>query len=184
MPDFRISKLDSARRQLETAINLYFYERDVVSVHTLSAAAFNIMADIGRHDEGGKNTLRGIILDNFIKKEHRKFVRERLRQAENFFKHADKDSKAFLVFNPGQTEFLIWDSIVTYLSMTGESPPIFKVFHLWFGLQHADIYPVSDDQASILNRAKAAVQDMNRQAFFEFVLPLLYRLDRPQGSEV
>jgi hypothetical protein len=38
-----LTKLDGARRQLDTAIELYFGERDLVSVHALAAAAFEVV---------------------------------------------------------------------------------------------------------------------------------------------
>ena len=41
-----ITKLEAARRQLESAIFLYFEEKDPVSIHTLTAAAYNILRDI------------------------------------------------------------------------------------------------------------------------------------------
>jgi len=41
-PKLKISKLDAAKRQLETAIRLYFNEADPVSVHTLAGAAHTI----------------------------------------------------------------------------------------------------------------------------------------------
>jgi hypothetical protein len=48
----KISKLDAARRQLDTAIRLYFMEGDPVSVHTLAAAAFEILKDLVRSGQG------------------------------------------------------------------------------------------------------------------------------------
>jgi hypothetical protein len=44
--EFKVSKLDAAKRQLETAIRLYFSDGDPVSIHTLTAAAYNILRDV------------------------------------------------------------------------------------------------------------------------------------------
>ena len=52
-PQLKLSKLDCARRQLELAIELYFLERDPVSIHTLVGAARQLLADINKH-RGGK----------------------------------------------------------------------------------------------------------------------------------
>ncbi len=41
-----ISKLDAAKRQLDTAIRLYFCDGDPVSIHTLAAASYNILRDV------------------------------------------------------------------------------------------------------------------------------------------
>ena len=43
MAEVTLSKLDVARRQLETAIRLYFYDGDFVSTHTLAAAACKVL---------------------------------------------------------------------------------------------------------------------------------------------
>jgi hypothetical protein len=41
-----ISKLDAAKRQLETVIRLYFSNGDPVAIHTLTAAAYNVIRDV------------------------------------------------------------------------------------------------------------------------------------------
>jgi hypothetical protein len=43
------SKLDVALRQLETAVTLYFHSADPVSIHTLTAAAYNVLRDLKTH---------------------------------------------------------------------------------------------------------------------------------------
>jgi hypothetical protein len=182
MSRFRVSKVDASRRQLETAINLFFYERDVVSIHTLSAAAFNILSDIGRHKGIDKKTVRGWVLEQ-VKADRRKFLLGKLKEAENFFKHADRDADAFLSFNPGQTEFIIWDCIITYQTMTGESTPLFKIFHLWYALQHREFFDLSDEQKIQFDKSASATHGMDRKTFFETLLPEINKLPRPVGSE-
>lgn len=43
IPKVPISKIDAAKRQLETAITLYFQNGDPVSIHTLAAAAYDVL---------------------------------------------------------------------------------------------------------------------------------------------
>ena len=86
----RISKLDAARRQLDISINLFFYDRDLVAIHTLAAAAFNVLADLLKQQGRSERTLRGKLLES-VKKEHQVTVLRKVREAENFFKHADRD---------------------------------------------------------------------------------------------
>ena len=38
MKNITVSKLDAAKRQLETVIRLYFFDGDPVSIHTLTSA--------------------------------------------------------------------------------------------------------------------------------------------------
>ena len=46
-----ITKLDAARRQLETAITLWFHDADPVSVHTLVMAAHGFLKHLARSVE-------------------------------------------------------------------------------------------------------------------------------------
>ena len=41
-----VTKLDAARRQLETGITLWFHEMGPVSIHTLTGAAYKLLYDI------------------------------------------------------------------------------------------------------------------------------------------
>ena len=43
-----IDKVDAARRQLESAITMFFEKWDVISQHTLVSAAHGILYDLGR----------------------------------------------------------------------------------------------------------------------------------------
>ena len=43
-----ISKLDAAKRQLETAVELFFNHKDPVSIHTLTRAVHEILEKFAR----------------------------------------------------------------------------------------------------------------------------------------
>ncbi len=45
---FEISKVDAARRQLDTSLKLYFQNQDAISIHTLASAAQNILQDLSK----------------------------------------------------------------------------------------------------------------------------------------
>jgi hypothetical protein len=49
-----ITKLDAARRQLRTAVTLFFQHGDEVAVHTLTAAAHQILIDLLK-PQGGED---------------------------------------------------------------------------------------------------------------------------------
>jgi hypothetical protein len=63
----QISKIDAAQSQLNTAIELYLHEFDLLSVHTLAWAAFSILVS---YDEAtnaggiGRRNLEGIKLSS------------------------------------------------------------------------------------------------------------------------
>jgi hypothetical protein len=83
-----VRKLEAAQRQLNCAIFLWFHGMDEVSIHTLAAAAYQITHDIKLH--------RGIDHDllydsHIVKDEYRGLWIRTMKEAQNFFKHADKD---------------------------------------------------------------------------------------------
>jgi hypothetical protein len=55
-----VSKFDAARRQLETAIRLYFFQGDPISIHTLASAAAQILQDLSGH-RGGTHQLHYMV---------------------------------------------------------------------------------------------------------------------------
>ena len=44
----RITKLQTARRQLVVSTDLYFSDSDAVAIHTLVAASYNIIRDLSK----------------------------------------------------------------------------------------------------------------------------------------
>src|ERR1039458_6074559 len=101
-PTIHISKLDAAKRQLETAIRLWFHSGDPVSVHSLAAASHQLLHDLGkRHGIG--TILRTAA---YVKPEYRKKHAKMVSSYENFFKHADRDPEKLLEYNPAATEIL------------------------------------------------------------------------------
>ena len=97
-PSLKITKLDAAKRQLESAILLYFNGGDPVSIHTLSAAAYNIVRDINS-SRTGEMMVKD--LWKFLSADLAKEFKQHINKAEKFFKHADKDPKGLYTLNPG-----------------------------------------------------------------------------------
>ena len=85
----RVSKLEAGKRQLETAIILYFNYGDTVSIHTLSAAAYGVLRDLNEK-RGGEPMFKEPLwqlMDTPELREYRKLI----NQPENFFKHSDRN---------------------------------------------------------------------------------------------
>jgi hypothetical protein len=80
MTDFKdgitVTKLDAARRQLRTALRLWFHDGDPVSIHALLAAAHEIIHRLYRN-----KGLRNLMFDNEnIEEEHRGYLPKRSRR--------------------------------------------------------------------------------------------------------
>ena|SRR5436305_13488939 len=78
----KISKLDAARRQLETAILLYFNEADPVSIHTLAAASHEILRDLSLHIDSPMLLERSF---ESLPEELRSRIHNAMRLPQNFF---------------------------------------------------------------------------------------------------
>jgi hypothetical protein len=96
----KITKLDAAQRQLDCAIELWFLDKDPVSMHTLAAASYQILHDI----KAGKKLPRKLLYDlPLIDEQNREKWIKALKRPMNFFKHADQDPNSLIEFNPIST---------------------------------------------------------------------------------
>ena len=139
--DIRLSKLDVARRQLVTAIRLFFDSEDPVSVFTLAANSWEVIdalcdkSDVDsicnesrEHTPEGKDLKTDYINSPF----------------RNFFKHADRDPEDQLDgFDEKKCDGVIFLAVEDYMRLTGKSPLEFQVFQLWYLAVYLE--KVSDD---------------------------------------
>ena len=103
----RVSKLNAARRQLDCAIELWFADKDDVSIHTLAAAAHQIIHDINQQKGGGE-----LLFDSAkIRDEYRREFISLAKAPMNFFKHANRDAGEILEFSPFTSVILMMFSI-------------------------------------------------------------------------
>lgn len=134
-----VTKIDVATSQLKEAINLFFEERDPVSIHTLVGAALQILND--------HITDKSVILNNnlflhkdslYIKDEYRKEWVDAINKAKNFFKHADRDivkGVRSLEFETEVNDFNIFGALQSLKILNSEiyeNTLEFRFFNYWF----------------------------------------------------
>lgn len=134
-----LSKVDVSKRQLVTAIRLFFNGEDEVAIHTLAAAARNVLCDLCAHHRITHPLLLDELLRDLVKPERHKEVREKFREYENYFKHANRDPDRSLTFNSEMTDFTLLEAVEAYKALTGESVPEFSAFSGWWMLRHQDL---------------------------------------------
>src|SRR6266849_392075 len=104
-----ITKLDAARRQLETAITLWFNGGDPVSIHTLACAAYEIIHVVSQ----ARHRARDLLFDTLIvKDEYLGEWNKLIKRPANFFKHARHDPDGTIDFNPALSEGFILFSLI------------------------------------------------------------------------
>ncbi|OWK20882.1 hypothetical protein AJ88_25115 [Mesorhizobium amorphae CCBAU 01583] len=120
-----ITKTEGARRQLETAIDLYFENGDSLSIHTLAFAVLKVLFDIYPHRNGDGFAAQ---LDAVLKNEGWRAM----SGVANFLKHADKDPDAFLLsHHPQQAMSIIVFAVILYRRVAGEMSKKMMAFDCW-----------------------------------------------------
>ena len=134
MASVRITKSEVVARQMKAGIRLFFQGGDPVAIHTLIAAAHQILVDVGKAQDIHsvvKNTaaVRNVKAREFIKGVNYPF---------NFFKHADRDSTAEINIEPLPrfTQDFIMDAVLMLQGLTDSIPFEAKVFWAWFVSQY------------------------------------------------
>jgi hypothetical protein len=140
----KITKIDAARRQLCTAIHLFFNGGDEVAIHTLTAAAFAVTRDLCDAEKDKSDSATKMIEDA-VKPEHHAQIWKKVHESANFFKHADRDSTEFHEFNAEQTQVLMFFSVHQYQALTGEKISQMMAFLLWFMLDFPQGFKLSPE---------------------------------------
>ena len=142
-----ITKLDAARRQLETAIKLYFDEGDPASVHTLCCVAYNVIQVLNKK-QNSPLTLDDMMLkdlsDLMPTRAGRKEAHDYLSETENFLKHGNSDPDATHIFDSDYTEALLFDAVIRYGRLAGECSSELGMYLGWFVSLHPDILDAVD----------------------------------------
>jgi len=127
----KITKVEGARRQLETAAQLFFDSGDSISIHTLVGAASGVLQDIAT-----RRQLEPLLLDKLVRDlpdELRGEVRRALRSQQNFLKHADKDGEdSSFDFSKGITPIMLFNAIADLERIDGDIPLVLRAFLAWF----------------------------------------------------
>jgi hypothetical protein len=168
-----ITKFDAAKRQLETAIRLWFYSGDPVSIHTLVAAAHQVLHDLNKK-HGGRPSMRDA--KAYIKPAAQERYFKTITEAENFFKHADRDPEATHLFKPEGTPFFLMDAVIIYEELTGEAVPIFKVFSMWMLLHFPQI--IKEERQSKFAENQILLEpakELAKMEFFATFLPVVMK---------
>ncbi len=161
----RVSKLDAARRQLDCAIELWFADKDDVSIHTLAAAAHQIIHDINKK-KGNQDLLFG---SDVIRDEHRAEFVARVKRDMNFFKHADRDAEEITEFVlMGSIMFILFSAIG--LQQLGERlNDVENTFFNWLTLHHPN-WMMKDYREKIEKAFSAQyleeIRGFSKQGFF------------------
>jgi len=141
-----ITKINAARSQLATAIQLYFEDRDPISVHTLAMAAAEIIDRLCTRSE--TVSIRDDMLAT-IHPARRGLAKVAWNSAQNFFKHADPGKPDVLLdFSEERNLFAIL--MAAYgLRLLNISMIEARVFEAWLRFVEPQLFvvPLADELA-------------------------------------
>lgn len=161
-----ITKIDAARRQTESAITMWFFDADAVSIHTLAAAAIGVLHDLG--DRIGEPAMT--FNPEYFREEMFEEWKKVAKKAQNFFKHADRKNDPIAVheFRPSSNEFLLSDCVDTYTRVTDERTPVMRVFWSYFMIHHPEYFQSVPTRPSMVE-----LRTLSKAQFYNEVLPLV-----------
>jgi hypothetical protein len=164
-----ITKIDAAEKQLNTAIRLFFENRDHLSSYTLAIASRGITDDLlGKQSDeifrrelarlGDPTKVRLSSREQFrdlIKPEYHKEAQKLFNKRQNFLKHADRDADSEIDdLSTKELAMVIFFSIWNFnLLTTGRLTREMRTFLCWFGAAEPKLVNLSTDDLS-----KAIVQ--------------------------
>lgn len=164
----KVSKLEAARRQLATAISLWFTGGDTVSTYALSHAAYEVI-----HNYTRPNRKRELLFDSLIvKDEYRKEFNSHLRNPANFFKHAQrgKTEDPEIEFSPATSDVFILFSIFG-LAFIGKSLAIEERAFYWWAMLHKPSILTEEGRKLVTDAFPGDnlvyARDMEKGEFFE-----------------
>lgn len=143
-----VTKQEAATRQLLQAIRLLFDDGDMVGVHTLAGAAFQLFADLGSQSD----IVSRFRSNELIRPERMKEWHRALNHTQNFLKHADRDPDEVLQYAPEGTILLLYEAVELgerVMSLEGREVLAFK---WWFVASHPEL---------VEPRLRAAIREVN-----------------------
>jgi hypothetical protein len=159
----------AARRQLNTAIWLWFKEADPASIHTLTAAAFRVLAALYFHEKKRPPTpLNEDDLPDELRP-YAKQLRNELARAETFLKHARTDPDDTHPIPLAWTENLIFNAIKAYTELKGTcDQPLMSLFIMRFSVLNPDIFGGKANVAPLLQKGCdiETLKHLSRVEFF------------------
>lgn len=156
-----------ARSQLLTAIDLFFEDRDPVSVQALAGNARELLENLCR--------LRGIEpMTELLVRDHpgrpKKDIYKALNLYRNCFKHLGEteagrsdDQLTLNQFDDTKNEYLLYVCVEDYLRLRDKSPVAMQIFQGWFCALHIEL--LRDrllDMAKVFERAFPGILEMTR----------------------
>lgn len=137
-----ITKTEAAQRQLDTAIDLWFQDRDGLSAFALAFASLKVLFDVYPHKSSDG-------FDDILDKVIGEVGWKSLSRNANFLKHADRDPHALLSqFHPDMGMPVIGLATLLYKRVVGTLSVKMKALDSWVEMTGADELEIEEVDAN------------------------------------
>lgn len=146
-PQFlKLTKIEAARRQIESAIWLWFLDGDPVSIHTLTSAAHRTLVELANLWE----THAWPATAGYFPKQSARQRRMRMEDASEYFKDV-KEEETYEV-SAQWTELNLFDAVMAYSNLAPDrcGSALMSTFVVRFGVERPDLFV--EDAFSLLER--------------------------------
>ncbi len=168
--NIEISKVEAAHRQLNCALELWFLDKDEVSVHTLIAAAYQIIYDV---NEKRGNSHEVLFRSPNIRPEYHREWAKMVREPSNFFKHADNDPEGKINFYPFSSVMFMLYAITGLAALRVQSGPLERAFSIWLFIHDRRLLSpqgVAFFENSIPVEQIDSLRPLSKKEFFEAMM--------------
>jgi hypothetical protein len=157
---FLVTNQSAAGTQLETAIRLWFEEKDPSSIHTLAIAVQGILNQMCK-----EKGVRASQLNELVESKP-PAIRKRFRSAQNLFKHGHHEVRqwkktTFLI--PEFTELVLIDCLSMHQRLFDVLSPLMLLFALRYSLFNPGAFPIKVDAKGV------KIEDLRRLTRAEFL---------------
>jgi len=166
------TKLDAARRQINSAIWLWFNGADIVSVHTLAAAAHRIVLDLSGTTETAPLPFDTANLPEGL-------TAKMLRKAQIFLEPAKDDPDKTINLNPVWTELYLFLVVSAYTEFAIDDDsyhPLMSAFILRLGVCRPEVF--SRDALPNLDK-RVEVERIKKLSKAEFLKEMFGNISPP-----
>lgn len=156
----RVPRKAALARQLDTAVSLWFSEKDALAVHLIVMAAHRCLCDL-----------------------HGKKVEESTN-VYDWLRHSSKDPDDRIDFNEGDNPRLLMGAIMLFDRIYGRSTPSMRAFEAWFFLRHLPSHFEGRKYASeVLPQKGVTLADVVNMRRGEFLRKLSKRFLAEDGDK-
>ena len=160
-----ISKIDGAKRQIETAIELFFSQKDYVSTVVLTYGAWNLIKDLSKHQK--QENSRDYLLQHLQEKNpniNPSDVWKTLHTDWNFFKHAKTDPHKAISIDINALRLALFLASMDTLYLNIESCVI-NTYIFWFIASDNTPYIQDNSLEEIVTKANDRFPNFHKLSF-------------------